>query len=244
MLKGRLKAIYDIIDECGVVLDIGTDHAYIPIECVETGKAARAVAADVRQGPVNIARANINERGLGGSITTALADGFDGVEQVDADCVVIAGMGGTLISEILSRGVERWPDRIRSYGQIVLQPMNDIEDMRRWLSGNGFRIVDEAFAEEPGRIYSVIKVLYRPDVIKPDKPDDETDILIGPVNRQRRDDLTGRYVEKMKERRIRMLDGFKRSEEVNGGLTPELENERKRAVRELEILTAWQERRI
>ena len=96
-LTPRLLCVAQMVSPCEIVADIGTDHAYIPMYLVQNGVAKKAVASDVVDGPVAIARANVEEYGLDGYVTVAKAYGLKSAEG--ADIAVIAGMGG---SEILS----------------------------------------------------------------------------------------------------------------------------------------------
>ena len=86
-----------------VLCDVGTDHGYLPCYMIENGLCSKAYACDIAQGPLDSAIAHINERCLSDRITTVLSDGLDSVEKGDITDVVIAGMGGELIADIISR---------------------------------------------------------------------------------------------------------------------------------------------
>lgn len=252
MLRERLQAIYEYIDECNCLIDIGTDHAYIPIKCVEEGKTKVAVAADINIGPVKIADKNIAKYGLSDSIKAIVSDGFEKLGDVKADAVVIAGMGGTLISEILERGLCVCGERFEQYKQIVLQPMNDIENLRRWLKYNSFVINEEHLVAEEAKIYCMMKIVYvgadstvdEGKTKGADRVNDETDeetmeFLLGRLN-GRHDELMQCFLEKMVNRRKRILAGFERSKDAHDGeLTMELEAEYKRVERELRMLEEY-----
>ena len=151
-LKGRLKLIAVKVPECNTVCDIGTDHAYIPIYLMEKGICKKAIASDSKAGPLKIAAKNIEEHGFAGTIETRLCDGLDGIGPDEADVIVIAGMGGLLISEILGKGIEK----ARKAGLLILQPMNSAEVLRKWLYENGFDILNEELAAENDKLYNVI----------------------------------------------------------------------------------------
>lgn len=74
----RLKTLYDMIPECARMGDVGTDHGYLPIYCIQTGKCGSAVASDLREGPLQTARNNIAAYGLEDRIETLLCSGLDG----------------------------------------------------------------------------------------------------------------------------------------------------------------------
>lgn len=151
-LTPRLLAIAEAAKGAKVVADIGTDHAYVPVYmCLELG-TDYAIAADINKGPLERADANIKKYGLQNRITTRLSDGLKKFEADDADTVVIAGMGGTLIAKILEDSPQMKKDKIR----FVLQPMTAEEELRRYLLGNGYTIKDECLAREGEKLYTII----------------------------------------------------------------------------------------
>lgn len=151
-LKGRLKLIYDKICSCETVCDIGTDHAYIPIYILKNMKCKKAVATDVVKGPIQIALKNIRKFNMEHCISTRLGNGLEPLKESEIDVIIIAGMGGVLITEILSRGYEK----ARRANKLVLQPMNSTELVRQWIYENGFKIDDEELVNEGKKIYNVI----------------------------------------------------------------------------------------
>lgn len=155
-LKGRLKLIADKTPACNTICDIGTDHAYIPIYLVKKGICRKGIAADVKSGPITAARENIRAYGLDDFIETRLGDGLEPVKSGEADVIIIAGMGGTLIKDILERGMQK----AKSAKTLVLQPMNSVEVLRKWLYDNGFDIFDESLAIEGEKIYNVINAVW------------------------------------------------------------------------------------
>ncbi len=150
-LKGRLKLIAEKIPDCTIVCDIGTDHGYIPIYCILKGICKKAIASDVKRGPLLIAQANIDRYGLGKYIETRLGNGLEAVSGDEADVIVIAGMGGILIRDILQKDYEKAKKAF-----LILQPMNAPEVLRQWLYSEGFEIVDEELAKEGNKFYIVI----------------------------------------------------------------------------------------
>ena len=93
-LSKRLETVASFVPKGSNIADIGTDHGYVPIYLVREGQAEHAVAMDVRKGPLERARAHVEAAGLGSRIDVRLSDGLAGLKPGEADCVVIAGMGG------------------------------------------------------------------------------------------------------------------------------------------------------
>ena len=151
-LKGRLGAIAEKIPACVTLADVGTDHAYIPVYAVMKGICEMALATDVRIGPVKIAESNIRRYSLEDKIKVRLGSGLEPLHFEEADVAVIAGMGGPLICEILHTSIEK----ARSMKSLILQPMNAIEVVRKWLNEQGFGIYEEVLVSEGEKIYNII----------------------------------------------------------------------------------------
>ena len=114
-------------DKRPVVADIGCDHGYVSIYLVESGIASRAIAMDVRKGPLSGAASNIHDYGLSDYITTRLSDGLKALEPGEADAIIIEGMGGKRMMRILEEGN---PAALGAcFG--VLQPQSDLDEFRK-----------------------------------------------------------------------------------------------------------------
>lgn len=155
-LTARLLSIADMARRAVKACDIGTDHAYIPIYLVSECGTKSAVAADIKCGPLKIAEKNIKKFSQDDKISTRLSDGMKNISPDDADTVIIAGMGGTLISQILTDSPHMKKENIR----FVLQPMTAVSDLRRYLYENGYSIEDEALSKEDDKLYTVISARY------------------------------------------------------------------------------------
>ena len=151
-LSPRLLAIAEMVPEGSRVADIGTDHGYIPVFLKKTGRAKWAMASDINTGPLEKAAEVIKRHGLETEIDIRRGDGLTVLDGGEADTIVVAGMGGMLMRDILAAGVRVLKDVKR----LVLQPMNAQEVVRKWLAENGYAIVDEGLARERDRIYQVI----------------------------------------------------------------------------------------
>ena len=151
MLSKRLKTVADLVTPCERVADVGTDHGYVPIYLMKENICQFAYAMDVNEGPLNIAKSNIAEEGLEDKIETILSDGFDNFGDREVDSVIIAGMGGDLIVDILSRA------RQYSFNEMILSPHKRSDLVRKFLFNSGYKISDEKMVEDAGKYYPVIK---------------------------------------------------------------------------------------
>lgn len=154
-LSQRLKAVAGLVTPGNRLADVGTDHGYIPIYLVETGKIPGGIAMDVNRGPLLRARAHIAEYGLEYRIETRLSDGLDALGEGEADTVVIAGMGGALTVRILERGIHLLP----SFKELILQPQSELCKVREWLLAHGLAIEDEEMVREDGKYYPMMRVV-------------------------------------------------------------------------------------
>ena len=138
------------------VADVGCDHGYVSIYLVQSGIADRAIAMDVRKGPLSGAESNISDYGLSDSIETRLSDGLAALSPEEADSLVIAGMGGKLMVRILEDG-----DPVRlGIRQAVLQPQSDLDEFRSYLRSKGYTILDEKVVLDEGKYYFPMKVSF------------------------------------------------------------------------------------
>jgi tRNA (adenine22-N1)-methyltransferase len=153
-LTPRLLTIAKLIPQNDRVADIGTDHGYIPVYLIKNKIARRVIAADVNNGPLQSAQKNIALHHMENYIETRLGNGLEILQAGEVDTVIIAGMGGLLIRDILVAH----PEVTCGINTFVLQPMVAQDDLRRWLLNNGFKIVDERLVKEEHRIYEVMVV--------------------------------------------------------------------------------------
>jgi len=165
VLSPRLQVVLGFVGGGGsssvkVLADIGTDHAYLPIAAVQNGFCEAAIACDLHPGPLALADRNVRDARLIGKIETRLGDGLSPILPGEANCIVIAGMGGMRIWGILSEGMAQ----VRQAQRLILQPQHDTELMRRNLHTAGVEIEDESVVREVvgGRehFYVVIKARY------------------------------------------------------------------------------------
>ncbi len=150
-LSERLKSAADLVKYRSVA-DIGTDHGYIPCYLAYRNNIDKAIACDINKGPLSKAFENINRYGFGSIIETRLGSGLEPLKKGEAETVIIAGMGGLLICDILKKGA----DKLGYVKQLVLQPQRDIYSVRKLIHQLGFRIEDEKMLCEGGKYYNII----------------------------------------------------------------------------------------
>lgn len=204
-LKGRLALIASFVPECTSVCDVGTDHGYIPVYLVMNGTCKKALAMDINEGPLLAAKENINIYGLQDKIDTRLGNGLVPLKKEEADVIVIAGMGGILIKDILEASLEK----AKASNYLILQPMNAIEVLREWLYKNGFEITDEELTNEEAKIYNVMKVkwtgnIYYFEII---------DCYIGRKLTEKGGSLFHTYIKRKIKQTIKVIAGLTKSRE-------------------------------
>ena len=145
----RLCAAAELVRQGAVFADIGTDHALLPVFLCKNGRISRAVAADINEGPLAAARAQVEEAGVSHLVKLVLTDGLSGLEEEGLTDIAVCGMGGELIVSILSRVPFVKDRRVR----LILQPMTHVSDLRYYLAEAGFRIVEERTAFAKGKCY-------------------------------------------------------------------------------------------
>lgn len=153
-LSPRLKAVAAFVPEGFRAADIGTDHGYIPIYLVETGRVPGVLAMDVGKGPLERAKAHTEAMNpeLRDRIELRLSDGLKGMKTGEARTVIIAGMGGELMIRILDEGRHVW----ESVDTWVLSPQSELEEVRRFLLREGFAVLREQMVKDNGKFYTVM----------------------------------------------------------------------------------------
>lgn len=193
-LPKRLETIIERMPDSGCLADVGCDHAYVAIEAVRRGRAARALACDVRKGPLQQAAEHILCAGLAGKIETRLSDGLEKVAPGEADTVVVAGMGGPLMERILQ-------GRLGEFAHFVLSPQSEIPHFRRFLLAEGMQIDEETMLIDEGKYYVILNVSQRADAASSDSMYvTEEDFLYGGRLLRRLDPVLKSFLEKEKTR--------------------------------------------
>lgn len=204
-LSPRLAAVAAFVEPGARAADIGTDHGYIPMFLLQEGICPKVLAMDVRQGPLERARAHrdLLPEELQKRMELRISDGLTALKPGEADTVIIAGMGGSLILSILEKGRCLWPS-VRHW---ILSPQSDLGGVRHFLCGNGFAIEQENMVKDQGKYYTVLSV--RQGECSYER---EADYIYGRCLIQSRNPVLSEYLDR-EERRLREilkhLDGEK-----------------------------------
>lgn len=155
-LSPRLKMAAELVREGSVIADIGTDHAFLPAYLLLSNTVKKALACDLRKGPLNNAAKTAEIYHLTDKIELRLSDGFDSINEGEADDFIICGMGGSLIAELL----ERTPWLKNGRYRLIIQPQSHSNDVRKYLRENGYEIDKEIACFDEGRVYNAMRVVY------------------------------------------------------------------------------------
>ncbi len=152
MLSERLKTIADLIPYEETMADIGTDHGFLPVYLIETGRSPNAIATDISEGSLQKAIDLAKGKKLDNMLSTRRGDGLDVIGKAEVDNVIIAGMGGILISDILGKDIEK----AKSFKRLILQPRSKIGFLRKWLRDHNFTVERETLVKELDKICEII----------------------------------------------------------------------------------------
>ena len=203
-LTPRLRAVCRLVPRCETCADIGCDHAQVAIYLAESRRVADMTAADVNRGPLERAMRAVRAAGMDDKIKCVLSDGLENIPP--QDCVIIAGMGGDLIADILSRA--EWTRR--GERTLVLQPMTAAYRLREFLCSSGYEITAETYAAEREKLYTVI-------CARPGRQEaaDMSELYLSRAGEG--DSLAGEYAERVIATLTGELDGLRRAAVPNEG---------------------------
>ncbi|WP_027365805.1 tRNA (adenine(22)-N(1))-methyltransferase [Desulfotruncus alcoholivorax] len=186
-LSKRLAAVARHIPSGSVVADIGTDHAFLPVYLIQTGKAKKVLAGEVTPGPYHTARETVRSFKLEQQIDVRIGNGLAIMQPGEADVAVLAGMGGRTIISILIAGSEV----LEAIKRLIIQPMRDVTVVRRWLVENGWCLADEEMVYEDGHYYVIITAEKGNEKIV-----DEFILNVGPRLLEKKDNILVDYLKK------------------------------------------------
>lgn len=201
-LTPRLQVIADQVPEGARFADIGTDHGYLPVWLLLQGRIDRAIAADLRSGPLDRARETARQYSVTERMDLRLCDGLADIQPEEVDVIAIAGMGGETIAAILENAPWTKEGKL-----LLLQPMTAFPELRSWLQTHGYVIENEKIAREGKRLYSILSV--RGGEMPALTP---AELWAG---RQSTDPLRGAYLEMMLGKVSRALEGHRAAQKVD-----------------------------
>jgi tRNA (adenine22-N1)-methyltransferase len=184
-LGNRLQLIASKIPKGLTIIDIGTDHAYLPIYLINKGISQKVIATEINQGPYEKAQENIKKAGLQNFIELRQGSGFKPVKPKEGDIAVVAGMGAATIVDIIKESRHA----ADSFKSLILQPMRNQAELRKYLYATGYEIIDEDVARDENKFYEVI-VARKAHLAH----FDEIDIIVGPVLRKKKTPVAMEYL--------------------------------------------------
>ncbi len=206
-LQPRLALLAQLVPLGARLADIGTDHGYLPVWLLQQGRIRSAIAADIGAEPLAHARRTAGE--YGAALDLRLCDGLRSIGPEEADCIVIAGMGGETIQQILEDSPWPWQQGCT----LLLQPQTKVEQLRRWLARAGYVCQEERLVWDKGKLYVVLRLAAG----EPFEPTREQ--LYGGFCLES-DPLYGDYLEAQLRRLRRRLEGLQKGGGEDDGLPP------------------------
>ncbi len=219
VLDDRLMLIASMVRDGAVPLDVGTDHAYVPIYLIKNNICKRAVASDVNNKPLTKACENAQRFGVFDKISFCLANGISEVhpEQYGVTDIIIAGMGGELIAEIIEKS-----DYTRIPGvRLILQPMSTVQELRGYLAEMGYATIEEKLCCAGDKYYTCIVAEY--DGVRREVP--PVRLVIGNIDEDKTNPYVNGFLDKTALKMKKRIEGRRQ-----GGLTTTIEE---RTLREL-----------
>lgn len=227
-LSKRLQAVADYVTKGNRVADIGCDHAYISIYLIDKKIAPKVVAMDVNQGPLDRAIDNIIKYGYEDVIDVRKSDGIKKLEVGEVDTLLIAGMGGGLMLQILSARM----DILQSVKELVLQPQSEVYLVRQTLVEMGFVIVAENMVIDEGKYYVCMKAIPIAEAIdiKPYELTNEEAISFGKLLLEQKHPVLLQFLKK----EIAQYKVIRQA--LEGNLTEKAQQRRKEIEKEMEVI--------
>lgn len=186
-LSYRMQQIADCVKKGERLADVGTDHGFVPIYLVEKNIIPKAIAMDIGKGPLQRAIEHVEQHCLTAQIECRLSNGLEQVEPSEADAVVIAGMGGDLIRNILEAAN---PDFFKSV-HWILQPQSEIYKVRKIIHEKGCKIVKESFFMDEGKYYNVLDCMPGKEYYE-----SQVEYVYGKYLLEQKNEVLNEYIEK------------------------------------------------
>lgn len=220
----RLESIVSMVDKCETIADIGTDHGYVAEMLLKAGICEKIIATDLNEGPLNRAMEHLSNVNLNDKCDFRLGSGLTVLKEGEADAIIIAGMGGDLISDI----IETSKDIAENAKQLILQPMTAVDNLRRYLSENGFEIIDENIVKELHRYYFIIKAKRGVTKI-----DDSIYYEISKILIQKKEPVMIDYINKVLKTNEKIISSLEKANNVEYNVKIEDLKEKNKIIRKL-----------
>lgn len=188
-LSKRLEMVASMVTVGSVVCDVGCDHGYVSIYLVQNEISPKVIAMDIRKGPLSHAINNISTYHLKDKIVTRLSDGVNALNIGEADTLILAGMGGKLMQDILTKEKEK----SLSFKELILQPQSEVPLFRKFLRENGLIIVQEEMVFEEGKFYPMMRAIPGDSIVLND--DDCLENLYGEFLLQKRHPVLKQFLD-------------------------------------------------
>ena len=154
MKKRRLEEIINLVEDKSIVADIGTDHGIVPYELIKLNKAKKVIASDISEKSLDKLREKLDYLDEPEKIILNVSDGLDNLNEYQVDTIIISGMGGNLIVDILNKNI----DVAKSANCLILGANNSLSLLRKFLHDNSFEIIEEVDLFENDKYYQIIKI--------------------------------------------------------------------------------------
>jgi len=215
-LTSRLEKVAKYINNNSVIADVGTDHAYLPISLVKNKVIKKAIASDVGEGPLMMAQKMVDKYKMNDNIDLRLGNGLNVLNVGEVDTVIIAGMGGNLIAELLEDGKEI----AKSIETFIFQPMQYSEVLREYLYNNGYNIIEESLAKEGKKYYQIIKAIHGEKILE-----DPMYLFVGKELFINKDKLLKEYLKVQLDKKLNILNKIGNASNGNEKIIGKLEKE-------------------
>ena len=216
-LSNRLQLVADFVTEGNIMADIGTDHGYVPVYLVKNNLIPKAYAMDIGKGPLERAEEHVLEYGVADKVELRLSDGLAKLNEGEADTVLIAGMGGGLIVDILEKG----KNVLTQVKEIILSPHSEWELVREYMVKEGYIITREEMIIDSGKYYVVMKWQKKDEAFSR-KEYTKEELVYGRLLLFNKDEILKEYLLKEKENYHKIIksletygkDNSKRKQEI------------------------------
>ncbi len=199
--------------EFRTLADIAADHCYISLLALESNKVDFVIASDLNKAPLEIGKSNIKEFGYDNKIETRLGSGVSTIGDGEVESVIIAGIGGNLMLNLLKQE----ESKLKTFRQLILQPQNEEIEMKRYIHSIGYKIKEECYVCEKGMDYIILNCINEVE----ENPYTEEDYVLGRIidseTLEERDNLLRRRYNKMLRLKDK-LDKVENKEDYEGAV--------------------------